>query len=151
METKQKKILISGGFDPIHKGHIDLIKAAAALGDVVVLLNSDAWLIQKKGKPFIDWEERCAIVSNMKGVTDVIAFDDSDSTAVDGIKKAAEKYGVDSIAFANGGDRILENVKDQQTTAEMQYCKEKGIEMRWNVGGGKSQSSSDLLARWNKK
>ena len=85
-------VLVSGGFDPIHSGHIYLIQEASKYGDVVVLLNSDAWLIQKKGKEFLPYEERKIIMSALKNVIDVISFDDSDKTCVDGIRKAIEKF-----------------------------------------------------------
>ena len=80
-------ILVSGGFDPIHSGHIKLINEANKYGDVVVLLNSDQWLRNKKGKEFLPFVERKIIMQNLKGVLDVIEFDDSDRTCVDGIKK----------------------------------------------------------------
>ena len=81
-------ILVSGGFDPIHSGHIKLINEANNYGDVVVLLNSDQWLRNKKGKEFLPFAERKIIMNNIKGVIDVIAFDDSDKSCIDGLKKA---------------------------------------------------------------
>ena len=86
-------ILISGGFDPVHSGHIKLIEDAGNLGDVVVLLNSDNWLKNKKGKAFLSFKERKIIMLAIKKVIDVIAFDDNDKTCVDGIRIAIEKYG----------------------------------------------------------
>ena len=80
-------VLISGGFDPIHSGHIALIQEASKYGDVVVLLNSDEWLRQKKGKEFLSFKEREIILSSIKNVIEVIEFDDSDKTCIDGIKK----------------------------------------------------------------
>ena len=81
-------ILVSGGFDPIHSGHIKLINDANKYGDVVVLLNSDAWLRNKKGKEFLPFNERKIIMQNIKGVIDVIEFDDSDKSCIEGLKKA---------------------------------------------------------------
>ena len=98
-------ILVSGGFDPIHSGHIKLINEANKYGDVVVLLNSDQWLRNKKGKEFLPFGERKIIMQNLKGVLDVIEFDDSDTTCVDGIEKAKSIYKDRIIKFANGGDR----------------------------------------------
>ena len=98
-------ILVSGGFDPIHSGHIKLINEANKYGDVVVLLNSDQWLRNKKGKEFLPFGERKIIMQNLKGVLDVIEFDDSDRTCVDGIKKAKSIFKDSIIKFANGGDR----------------------------------------------
>ena len=78
-------ILVSGGFDPIHSGHIKLINDANKYGDVVVLLNSDEWLRNKKGKEFLSFYERKIIMQNIKGVIDVLAFDDSDKSCVDAV------------------------------------------------------------------
>jgi len=109
-------ILVSGGFDPIHSGHIKLINDAYKYGDVVVLLNSDAWLRNKKGKEFLPFSERKIIMQNIKGVIDVIEFDDSDKTCVDGIQKAKSLFKNNLIKFANGGDR------NNNTTPEKDYC-----------------------------
>ena len=98
-------ILVSGGFDPIHSGHIKLINDANKHGDVVVLLNSDQWLRNKKGKEFLPFDERKIIMKNIKGVKEVIEFDDSDKTCIDGIQKAKSLYKNNKIKFANGGDR----------------------------------------------
>ena len=85
-------ILVSGGFDPIHSGHIKLINDANKYGDVVVLLNSDEWLRNKKGKEFLSFDERKIIMQNIKGVLDVLDFDDSDQSCVDGILKAKNLF-----------------------------------------------------------
>ena len=98
-------ILVSGGFDPIHSGHIKLINDANKYGDVVVLLNSDEWLRNKKGKEFLSFDERKIIMQNIKGVVDVLAFDDRDKSCVDGIIKAKKLFQNNIIKFANGGDR----------------------------------------------
>lgn len=85
--------IVSGGFDPIHEGHIEMIKQSAANSDgVIVLANSDAWLCRKKGKNFHNIKTRLAILENLKGVIDVLEFDDSDNSASDGIRKARAKY-----------------------------------------------------------
>ena len=85
-------VLVSGGFDPIHSGHIALIQEAAKFGSVVVLLNSDNWLRAKKGKEFLKYNDREIIMLAIKKVIDVISFDDSDTTCIDGIKKTMNKY-----------------------------------------------------------
>ena len=85
-------ILVSGGFDPIHSGHIKLINDANKYGDVVVLLNSDQWLRNKKGKEFLPFSERKIIMQNIKGVLEVIEFNDNDKTCIDGIKKAKSLF-----------------------------------------------------------
>ena len=83
-------VLVSGGFDPIHSGHIKLIQEASKFGNVVVLLNSDKWLREKKGKEFLSYHERSIIMNSLKNVIDVIDFDDSDKTCINGIKKVGE-------------------------------------------------------------
>ncbi len=139
-------ILISGGFDPIHSGHIKLINDANKHGDVVVLLNSDQWLKNKKGKEFLSFDERKIIMQNIKGVIDVIEFDDSDKTCIDGIKKAKSLYKNNEIKFANGGDR------NNNTTPEKEFCDNNNIETLFGIGGDdKSNSSSWILNKWNEK
>jgi len=126
-------IAVSGGFDPIHKGHIQMIREAAEYGQVIVILNSDEWLIKKKGYKFMSFEERAYIAGSIKGVTIVTSVDDTDGTVCKALKRFKPDY------FANGGDRYDTN------TPEMSVCEELGIEMLWNIGGGKIQSSSDLV------
>ena len=139
-------ILVSGGFDPVHSGHIYLIKEASLHGDVVVLLNSDKWLREKKGKEFLPYKERKIIMLAIKNVLDVIEFNDNDKTCVDGIKKAKIKYNNRKIKFANGGDR------NYKTTPEIEYCKNNSIEMLWGIGGNlKSNSSSLILKKWKEE
>ncbi len=136
-------VLVSGGFDPIHSGHIKLINEANNHGDVVVLLNSDKWLRNKKGKEFLPFAERKIIMQNIKGVIDVLEFDDSDRSCVDGLKKAKEKYYNKIIKFANGGDR------NNKTTPETKFCQQNDIIALWGVGGNdKSNSSSWILKKW---
>jgi len=130
----KKRIMVSGGFDPIHKGHVRMIQEAAKKGEVLVIVNSDEWLMRKKGFVFMPFEERVEIIKSIKGVRDtqVIGIDDSDNTVCEALKKYRPDY------FANGGDRTNTN------TPEMAVCEELGIEMLWEVGGGKVQSSSAL-------
>jgi len=128
-------IAVSGGFDPMHKGHVQMIREAAEYGNVIVILNSDEWLIRKKGYKFMSFEERAYIAGSIKGVTVVANVDDSDGT----VCKALERFKPDY--FANGGDRYRTN------TPEMDTCKEHEIIMLWNIGGGKIQSSSDLVTK----
>ena len=134
-------IILSGGFDPVHKGHIRMFREAANLGaNVVVGLNSDEWLTRKKGKPFMKWDERAEILESCKFINQVIPFDDSDDTASNVIERVHLMYSSDyNIYFANGGDRKLGNVP------ELDICKELNVVMLWGVGGGKIQSSSWLI------
>lgn len=138
--------IVSGGFDPLHEGHIEMIKSATENSDgVILLLNSDDWLCRKKGKNFMSFKTRQAICGYLKNVIDVIAFDDSDNSASDGIRKAREKYPNDVLVFANGGDRTKENIP------EGVVCDELGVLLAFGVGGeNKANSSSWILADWKK-
>ena len=139
-------ILVSGGFDPIHSGHIKLIEDAGTYGEVVVLLNSDNWLTNKKGKAFLPFKERKIIMLAIKKVIDVIEFDDQDKTCVDGIRIALKKYDQKNLKFANGGDR------NTDTTPEIDFCNKNNVEMLFGIGGSdKSNSSSWILRKWNDK
>ena len=131
----KKTIMVSGGFDPLHAGHVKMIEDSSKYGDVIVALNSDDWLTRKKGYYFMKWDDRKYILSNIKGVKKVVSFDDSDGTACDAIEKYRPDY------FANGGDRYKEN------TPEVITCMKIGVETKWFVGGGKIESSSDLIKR----
>ena len=137
-------IIVSGGFDPVHKGHIRMFREAANLGaQVIVGLNSDEWLTRKKGKPFMEWDERAEILESCKFISQVIPFDDSDDTANEAIHNVYDMFNHQvkdyNIYFANGGDRGKGNVP------EMDVCKDLGVVMLWGVGGGKIQSSSWLI------
>tara|TARA_Y100001970_G_scaffold87094_1_gene109907 strand:+ start:485 stop:931 length:447 start_codon:yes stop_codon:yes gene_type:complete len=141
-----KIVLVSGGFDPIHSGHMFLIQEAAKYGEVVVLLNSDRWLRNKKGKEFLPFNEREIIMKSIKNVIDVLSFDDSDKTVLNGIKAAIKKYPNHTMFFANGGDR------NSETTPEIDFCKSNNIKTLWEVGGSqKSNSSSWILNNWQQK
>lgn len=141
-------VILSGGFDPVHMGHVAMFNDASQYGRVIVCLNSDEWLARKKGKPFMSFNERLYILKNFNCVDRVVDFDDTDGTACDGIKHV---HGITKftnpqakIYFANGGDRTDDN------TPEQALCDELGIDMLWGVGGGKAQSSSDLLRDFGK-
>lgn len=130
-------------FDPIHSGHIALIREAAeTTNGVIVLLNSDRWLTRKKGRPFMNWVERATILSAISGVIDVVPVDDGDGTVCNGIQMAARAFGAGSLTFCNGGDRTALN------TPETALCEALGIDVKWDVGGGKTSSSSELLSQW---
>ena len=141
-------VLVSGGFDPIHSGHINLIQEASKYGDVVVLLNSDKWLRVKKGREFLPFVEREIIMKSLKNVIDVLSFDDSDKTCINGISKAITKYPNHKIMFANGGDRNNETTPGP----EKKFCDENNITTIWEIGGkNKSNSSSKILKRWQEE
>ena len=112
-----KVVLVTGGFDPLHSGHIAYLTAAKKLGDkLVVGINSDEWLTRKKGKPFMPLRERISIISALTVVDDVLTWDDSDDSACGAIFKlmSTSGYGQD-IIFANGGDRTKENIPEMTT------------------------------------
>jgi D-beta-D-heptose 7-phosphate kinase/D-beta-D-heptose 1-phosphate adenosyltransferase len=138
----KKKIAVSGGFDPIHVGHVRMILEASEYGEVVVVLNTDAWLLRKKGYVFMKWEERAEIIRSIKGVKEVLPAKDYDDTVCDSLTDIHDVIGLDY--FANGGDR------KQKNTPEMTVCDSLGIEMVWNCGGEKIQSSSDLVKNTKK-
>ncbi len=142
--SMSKIVLITGGFDPIHSGHIEYINAARKLGDVLFVgLNSDDWLTHKKGKPFMNWHERHIILSNIRNVHGVFAFDDSDNTAIDAIRTVRETNPDATIIFANGGDRTKENIPEME-------CGIDDVEFVFGVGGeDKKNSSSWILKKWN--
>ena len=120
-----------------------MINDANKYGDVVVLLNSDAWLRNKKGKEFLSFDERKIIMQNIKGVIDVLDFDDSDQSCVNGILKAKNMFKHNIIKFANGGDR------NNKTTPEKEFCDSNNIETLFGIGGNnKSNSSSWILKKW---
>lgn len=137
-------VILSGGFDPVHMGHVYMLEAASLIGEIVICLNSDDWLTRKKGKPFMSWIERATIVGNMKYVIDVLPMNDSDDTACDGIKSAHSKYKkqYDWIYFGNGGDRNPTTVPGK----EQELCEKLGIRLLWELGGkAKVQSSNWFL------
>ena len=102
-----KLIVVSGGFDPIHSGHIAYFNSAKSYGDkLIVALNSDAWLEKKKGKFFMPFDERKAIVESIKFVDEVIGFeDDYKGSCINALEEIKKSYPDDDIYFANGGDR----------------------------------------------
>jgi len=132
----RKTVMVSGGFDPVHIGHIRMILDAAQYGDVIVVANSDDWLYRKKGFVFMEFEQRAEILASIKGVVKVSGVDDSDTTVCEAIRRLKPDI------FANGGDRKKHN------TPEQAVCDELGVEMLWGIGGeDKANSSSDLVER----
>ena len=141
----KKIVLITGGFDPVHSGHIAYIKAARELGDLLIVgVNSDEWLRQKKGKEFMPWEERATIISALHNVDRVINFNDSDNSAKDAIRKVRAIDPSAQIIFANGGDRTKENIPEMDLLEEMLH-----LDFVFAVGGeDKKNSSSWILQEW---
>ena len=157
-------ICVSGGFDPVHGGHIDMLRDAKKevskviawqFSDdncspfdadtiekynylkLIVLLNSDEWLERKKGRAFMSFDERAKVLSGLRWVDIVTNVWDKDGTVCEGLRQIKPDF------FINGGDRKAEN------TPELAVCRELGITPIFGVGGKKTQSSSDLLRGWN--
>lgn len=134
-------IVVSGGFDPVHSGHIVLFNSAKTYGDYLIVgLNSDKWLERKKGRAFMPFSERAAIISNLKAVDEVLAFDDDDNTAINLLELVKQRYPGHQIIFANGGDRTADNIPEMSV---------KDITFKFGIGGDdKKNSSSWILEEW---
>ena len=133
-------VLVTGGFDPIHSGHISYLKEASKLGSkLIVGLNSDEWLVRKKGNYFLPFKERATILKSIKYVNKVISFDDTDDTA-NKLIGLARTFGKGKVIFANGGDRERNNVPEIDT-----WGSNPQVEFVFCVGGNKTNSSSDIL------
>jgi|TARA_R110000824_G_scaffold99248_6_gene236491 D-beta-D-heptose 7-phosphate kinase/D-beta-D-heptose 1-phosphate adenosyltransferase len=138
-KDKTPTVMVSGGFDPVHVGHIRMIRDAAQYGDVIVVANSDQWLHRKKGFVFMEFDKRSEILSAIKGVIVVDSVDDTDGTVCEAILRHKPDF------FANGGDRGKSN------TPEQSVCEEIGVELLWEIGGDyKADASSNLVERFRK-
>tara|TARA_Y100000588_G_scaffold350063_1_gene400936 strand:+ start:3417 stop:3866 length:450 start_codon:yes stop_codon:yes gene_type:complete len=138
-------VLVTGGFDPLHSGHVSYFKNAKKEGDELwVGLNSDNWLIRKKGRPFLRINERKEIIENLVMVDKVILFDDEDNSSNDAISKCLDSISVeDTLIFANGGDRNQKNIPELEA-----FSTNSQIKFIFEVGGGKRNSSSKILKEW---
>jgi cytidyltransferase-like protein len=136
-------VLVTGGFDPLHSGHIAYFKEAKKLGDILIVgVNSDAWLARKKGAAFMPFRERAEIVRNIVGVDFVIDFNDNDGTAKHAIQMVRQSYPQDQIIFANGGDRTDKNIPEMDVVDD-------NLKFTFGVGGfNKANSSSWILQEW---
>ena len=141
MQHSKNIVVVSGGFDPAHSGHVLMCNSAKTLGNYLIVgVNSDAWLVRKKGQAFMPWNERAAIIGNLKAVDEVMAFDDTDGTAIDLLEQVKAKYPDHPIIFANGGDRTAVNIPEMSV---------KDIIFKFGVGGeNKANSSSWILQEW---
>jgi len=142
-------VLVTGGFDPLHSGHIELFKEAKQLGDkLIVGINSDDWLVEKKGQAFMPFEEREAILNELLVVDEVITFNDDDDTGCGAIEKVKEVYKDPfggkihkKLIFCNGGDRTAENIPEME-----RYKGDEWVSFEFGVGGeNKINSSSWIL------
>lgn len=136
-------VLVTGGFDPVHSGHVAYLQSARKLGDILIVgVNSDAWLERKKGRAFMPLAERTAIIRAFAGVDHVITFDDADGSAKAAIRMARQSYPQDHIIFANGGDRTDANIPEMTVEDD-------NLEFVFGVGGqDKKNSSSWILTEW---
>lgn len=145
METQESSVnrvvVVSGGFDPVHAGHISMIKQARTLGDYLVVgVNSDEWLSRKKGRAFMPWSHRAEIMANLVGVDQVLSFDDTDGSARDLLLKVKKQHSSKTIVFANGGDRTVKNIPEMSVV---------GVDFVFGIGGSdKLGSSSNFLQNW---
>ena len=139
----EKIVLVNGGFDPLHSGHIAYFNSAKELGDMLIVgINSDEWLERKKGKSFMPWNERLGVISNLKMVDEVYTFQDDDDSACNFIKQVRAHYPDAKLIFANGGDRTAENIPEMETDVD-------NIDFVFGVGGeNKMNSSSWILREW---
>ncbi len=135
-----KIVIVSGGFDPIHSGHIACLEEAKKLGDkLIVALNSDDWLIKKKGKFFMPFNEREIILKNLKPVDDVISFEDDElGSCKDALNKTKLKYPDEEILFCNGGDRNKENIPEMEVS---------DVTFHFEVGGEDKKNSSSWILK----
>lgn len=138
-------VIVSGGFDPCHEGHISYLLDAKKLGDILVVgINSDNWLIRKKGYRFMSWETRASVIRNLKCVDHAFRFNDDDGTAKDAIRKIIMRYPFRNYIFANGGDRTKENIPEMDLQNEYYGQRLKFV---FGVGGSdKKNSSSTILS-----
>jgi cytidyltransferase-like protein len=136
-----KIVIATGGFDPIHSGHIRYLESAKELGDkLIVGLNSDSWLERKKGRPFMPFAERKAVLEGLQSVDEVIGFDDADGSAIKLLESIQRSYSYAEIVFANGGDRTADNIPEMSV---------KNVIFKFEVGGeNKANSSSWILEEW---
>lgn len=136
-------VIVTGGFDPLHLGHIKYFKSAKKLGDILVVgINSDAWLQRKKKSFLLPFKERKGVIENLKMVDNVINFNDNDNSAKEAIIKVKRKYKKHKIIFANGGDRTQRTYNSIETSI-------KGVKYLWGIGGSnKINSSSQILKKY---
>lgn len=133
-------VVVTGGFDPLHSGHIDYFRAARQLGDYLIVgMNTNKWLERKKGKAFMSEKERRAVLESLKMVDEVCLLSDTSDTVDVWLSSMIEQNPDDNIIFANGGDRT------EYTTPEVALISHPRLSFTFNVGGTKTQSSTDLL------
>lgn len=133
--AQEDYIAISGGFDPVHAGHVRMMFDAAAFGKLIVILNSDAWLMRKKGYVFMPWQERREVLTHYRFVHGIVEAMDEDDTVCESLKNLKHTI----TYFGKGGDRSANN------TPELDLCERLEIPVLFGLGGSKVQSSSNLV------
>ena len=135
-----KVVIVSGYFNPLHGGHIDMIESAAVMGNkLIVIVNNDKQQILKKGKIILDESNRLRLMRALKGVDQVVLSVDDDPTIIKTLEMVAGQYPGDELIFANGGDR-----NSTATIPEAEVCEKYNIEMRFDAGEGKPDSSTRI-------
>lgn len=143
MADKRRIVVVSGGFDPMHSGHVSYLKEASEKGDyLIVALNSNEWLQKKKGNYFLEFNERKIIIENLYFVDEVIGFeDDKEGTCINALEKIKILHKDSEIIFCNGGDRNKTNIPEMKV---------EGVSFLFSVGGDKKMnSSSSILKNWH--
>ena len=145
-------VVVSGGFDPIHIGHIRMFNEAKSLanplgGELIVVINSDKFLEEKKGYVFMPFEERMEVIANLKAVDRVVSSIDKDDTVCETLRSLFEDLSNKISVFANGGDR-----KSREDVPEFEVCQQYGVSLLFGLGGEKTQASSNLVNNvWEKR
>ena len=151
-DWRKSVIVLSGGFDPIHIGHIRMFNEAKSLanpmgGELIVIINSDDFLEEKKGYVFMPFEERMEVIANLKAVDRVVASIDKDETVIETLRSLFEDLSNKISIFANGGDR-----KSREDVPEFTVCQQYGVGLLFGLGGEKTQASSNLVNNvWEKR
>lgn len=139
--NEMKRVIVSGFFNPLHGGHLDMIEAAAELGDkLIVIVNNDKQQLLKKGKIILDEQNRLRLIEALKTVDEATIAIDTDPTVIETLKDIAARYPRDELVFANGGDRVSDKV-----TPEAAICKKLRIAMVYGVGGATKADSSTRI------
>lgn len=135
-----KRVIVSGYFNPLHGGHLDMIEAAAELGDsLIVVVNNDVQQLLKKGKIILTEDNRARLMRSLRNVDEVIISIDQDPTQIQTLAMIADRYPDDELVFANGGDR-----DSDKAIPETAMCAERGIELVFGMGEGKPDSSTRI-------
>lgn len=136
-----KRVIVSGFFNPLHGGHLDMIEAAHQMGDkLLVIVNNDEQQILKKGKIILSQENRARLLNAIKGVDEVRIAIDTDPPVIETLRQIAQDYPNDELVFANGGDRSA-----PELVPETGVCQEYNIEMVYGVGGTEKADSSTRI------